>query len=290
MRVLLAIFLLVTITAIDAGIGLSKLSSGLKISVKDASIAVSGTGEDSLGADKPLTFGQKYSTPIQLEGKQQLKLKFKVVDEKNQALTVHQAFVIFVHGSTKQEIAYVAEPDTQTKAYTFDLNLKTHTKEFAGLSGQYNVRLILGDASVTNPVDWVFAEIQLKIPSTKPAELPKSQMVDYNPKPEINHLFREPEARPPNFAADVFAILCASPLLLVIIAWLKIGINFGNFPISLWPLGFHAGLTAIFGLYVLFWIQLNMFVTLKYLTILVIPTYFFGQRLFNSLAAQRKSS
>jgi oligosaccharyltransferase complex subunit delta (ribophorin II) len=60
-------------------------------------------------------------------------------------------------------------------------------------------------------------------------------------------------------------------------------------PVSLWPLGFHACLTAIFGLYFLFWLKLNMFVTLKYLAFILVPTYFFGQRLFSTLAAQRKA-
>lgn len=68
-----------------------------------------------------VTFGQKYSSVVELEGKQQLQFKFSVVDEKSQPVTVHQAFVIFIHEKTKQEIAYVAEPDTQTKGYTFDL-------------------------------------------------------------------------------------------------------------------------------------------------------------------------
>ena len=68
-----------------------------------------------------MTYGQKYSSAVPLEGKQQLQFKFSVFDEKNQAINVHQAFVIFVHASTKQEVAYVTEPDAQTKAYTFDL-------------------------------------------------------------------------------------------------------------------------------------------------------------------------
>jgi hypothetical protein len=68
-----------------------------------------------------ITFGQKHSPAVQLEGNQKLQLKFKIVDDKAQPITVHQAFVIFIHGTTKQEIAYVAESDVQTKAYTFDL-------------------------------------------------------------------------------------------------------------------------------------------------------------------------
>jgi hypothetical protein len=61
MRVLLATLLTIfVIISVDAGAGQSKPNSGLKISLKDASIAVSGTGEDSLGAAKPYVL--KFST------------------------------------------------------------------------------------------------------------------------------------------------------------------------------------------------------------------------------------
>lgn len=50
------------------------------------------------------------------------------------------------------------------------------------------------------------------------SETSKSQVIDYEPKPEIVHLFRAPEARPPSAAADFFALLCALPLLILVIA------------------------------------------------------------------------
>jgi hypothetical protein len=45
--------------------------------------------------------------------------------------------------------------------------MKIHVKEFAGLSGQYEVHLILGDALVSNPINWYFADVQLKVPAVK---------------------------------------------------------------------------------------------------------------------------
>lgn len=50
-----------------------------------------------------------------------MKLQFAVANEKHEAIRVHQAFIVFVHSTTKQEIAFVAEQDESTKAYNFEL-------------------------------------------------------------------------------------------------------------------------------------------------------------------------
>lgn len=65
-------------------------------------------------------------------------------------------------------------------------------------------------------------------------------------KPEIVHMFREPEVRPPRLVSDIFTALCAAPLLLLFILWGKIGINVRNFPFSLSALGFHGGFGGTF--------------------------------------------
>lgn len=66
------------------------------------------------------------------------------------------------------------------------------------------------------------------------------------------------------------------------------GINFGNIQISLWALGFHVGLAAIFGLYFVFWLQLNAFVTLKYLALVGVPTFVCGHRLLHGIAVSKQ--
>jgi oligosaccharyltransferase complex subunit delta (ribophorin II) len=44
---------------------------------------------------------------------------------------------------------------------------------------------------------------------------------------------------------------------------------------------------AIFGLYYCYWTHLNMFQTLRWLGILALPTFFFGNRLLSSIASKR---
>jgi len=118
----------------------------------------------------------------------------------------------------------------------------------------------------------------------------KSEQILYEKLPEIKHLFREPEKRPSGVVSDLFTILCLAPILLLLVLWFKIGVNVSNFPFSIWAIGFHIGLAGIFWLYFVFWLQLNMFVTLKYLSIIGAITFFFGNRLLRAKAEQRNPS
>jgi oligosaccharyltransferase complex subunit delta (ribophorin II) len=52
--------------------------------------------------------------------------------------------------------------------------------------------------------------------------------------------------------------------------------------------GFHLGLGAIFTLYLLFWLQLNMFETIKYLVIVGVVTFLCGNSLLASIAKKNK--
>ena len=58
----------------------------------------------------------------------------------------------------------------------------------------------------------------------------------------FQHQFREPEKRPPTIISNLFTVLCLVPLLVLFIAWLRLGANMANFPLSLSAVGFHAGL------------------------------------------------
>ncbi len=59
------------------------------------------------------------------------------------------------------------------------------------------------------------ADLKLKFPAhEKPKKL---QEVFYEKRPEIRHLFREPEKRPPVVVSDTFTVLVFIPLLLLFI-------------------------------------------------------------------------
>ncbi|PAV71052.1 hypothetical protein WR25_19955 [Diploscapter pachys] len=229
----------------------------------------------------------KYASVIESDHTKRIHISFKVQDKATgSAVKPHQVFVIFEHSPSAAEVVYVA--DAVANGYTLDINLpKSHT-DFDGLSGSYKARLVIGDGAIKKSIDWHFADFKLSVPAQPDKPVPKSQQIIYETLPEIQHKFRQPEKRPPSFVSDTFTIVCLAPLALLLILWLGIGINFGNLPLSLWPLLFHGGLCGLFGLYFVFWLRLNMFETLKYLALIGAFTFIAGNRVLRSLANSNK--
>uniref|UniRef100_A0A0K0D2P2 Dolichyl-diphosphooligosaccharide--protein glycosyltransferase subunit 2 n=1 Tax=Angiostrongylus cantonensis TaxID=6313 RepID=A0A0K0D2P2_ANGCA len=196
-----------------------------------------------------------------------------------------QAFVLFKH-TDGSEVFYTA--DLQNGGgYVVDIYLASGHKDFESLSGKYTASLIIGDALIRTPLNWSFADITLTLPYAAEEVIPKSQRIVYNASDEIRHVFRQPEKRPSVIVSDAFTVICLSPLFLLIVLWLRIGLNFGNMPLSIWTLFFHGGLAVLFTLYFVFWLQLNMFETLKYLAFIGAFTYLSGNRM--SLTKNLKS-
>ena len=110
------------------------------------------------------------------------------------------------------------------------------------------------------------------------------------PKPEITHMFREPEKRPATVVSTAFTALCLVPLGGLILAWIKLGANISLFPFGLSSIFFHLGLGSIFILYFCFWSQLHMFVSMKYLIMIGVVTFLCGNSLLTKLAEKRKNA
>ncbi|VDN02311.1 unnamed protein product [Thelazia callipaeda] len=232
--------------------------------------------------------GSKLGKILEADVHSKMEIRFKITEARTgETIVVHQTFVAFVHQVTHQEIIFVATPDAN-RGYVFDVDFEKVAKDFEGLSGRYTVRLIVGDAAISYAFDWNLVDVNLRLPSLPSQKIKKSERVVYEKLPEIKHTFREPEKRPPQTVSNTFVFLCAFPLLIVLILWLRIGINFGNLPASPFVLVFHGGLIGIFGLYFVFWIRLTMFETLKYLSLVGAVTFFSGNRLLRILAAKRK--
>ncbi|KAG5867863.1 hypothetical protein JTB14_000948 [Gonioctena quinquepunctata] len=239
------------------------------LTVKSLEIGLSDTDGTSALKLTPITYPGKLSSTLQADSSQHLIVKFSI------SRTVHQAF-LRMHSGNK-EIIFVAEQDS-SKQYKVEVNL---AKELS-LSDSFEMELILGDAIVTNPIRWLLGSIDV----TLGTDAPETAKVVRGPKPEIKHLFRQAEKRPAESVSLFFTVLTASPFLILLILWGRIGINFGNFtPLSL---PFHAGFGGSLGLFTLFWLKLDMFVTCAWLIPIGGFTFLSGHKLLSHFARSRK--
>jgi len=256
------------------------------IGVENAEFKVLDAEQTTTGKTMELSYPNSLKDKISVDYKERIQINFNVLDmTTKKAMLIHQAFVKLAHVESGSEIIYVAEA-SNSKLYTFDLDLGTATQDFNSKSGAYAVSVILGDAVISNPSVWHVANIDIKFPEDKSIKEPGL----YSAKPEIRHLFREPEARPSAVVSNAFTLLCLSPLLIMIALWIKLGVNVSNFPCSLAAVGFHLGLASIFLLYTYFWLELNMFQTVKYLSLLGVVTFLCGNSLLASIAKKSKSA
>ena len=122
-------------------------------------------------------------------------------------------------------------------------------------------------------------------------------------------MFREPEKRPPAIVSNLFTLLVILPFVIFLGLTLKLGMSFSSGTFSLSALAFHLSMggkyktikdnlglksrinvdsiAAIYGLFLCFWLYLNMFQTLKWLAILAVPAFITGHSMLTSIAAKR---
>ncbi|XP_013988611.2 dolichyl-diphosphooligosaccharide--protein glycosyltransferase subunit 2 isoform X2 [Salmo salar] len=267
----------------------------LKVKV---STEVAITNMDLSVVDKDQSIGTKTSRvdyPFKAKGSftadshQNFAMTFQLVDViTGVELTPHQTFVRFHNQKTGQEVVFVAEPDSKN-LYKFELDTAERKSEFDSMSGTYVLHLIVGDATLENPILWNVADVVLKfLDEEAPAAIQSKTL--YMPKPDIQHLFREPEKKPPTVVSNTFTALVLSPFLLLLILWFKLGANISNFSLSPSSVLFHVGHACMLGLMYVYWTHLNMFQTLKYLAIIGSLTFLAGNRMLAQKAVKRLAS
>ncbi|XP_042864333.1 dolichyl-diphosphooligosaccharide--protein glycosyltransferase subunit 2-like isoform X1 [Penaeus japonicus] len=256
------------------------------IDIQGVEVGTADSDRSTAPSLQKLTYPKSLPTELMADQHQRVLLRFIVRDlASGRSTEVHQAFVKITHIESKREIIFVAETDSND-VYKFDMDVSNNVKEFGGVSGSYSMELIIGDASISNPTLWHIGDVALSFPEGSVST--SSQDYTYKARPEIQHEFRKPDPRPSTLVSLTFTILCLVPLLLLLAMWAKLGVNLSNFPVSLSAFVFHIGLAAILGLFCLFWLQLDMFTTLRYLFMVGVVTFFSGNSMLSNIAANRK--
>ncbi|KAG2602803.1 dolichyl-diphosphooligosaccharide--protein glycosyltransferase subunit 2 [Panicum virgatum] len=222
---------------------------------------------------------------------QKLRLSFQLTTPLGHTFKPHQVFLKLKHESNVEHLFVVPGSARQFKIVLDFLGL---VEKFYYLSGRYDLELAVGDAAMENSFLRPLGHLELDLPEApEKAPRPPAQAVDpfskFGPKAEISHIFRSPEKRPPKELSLAFTGLTLVPFIGFLIGLMRLGVNLKNFPSLPGPAAFaslfHAGIGAVLLLYVLFWLKLDLFTTLKYLGFLGIVLVFVGHRTLSYLSS-----
>jgi oligosaccharyltransferase complex subunit delta (ribophorin II) len=258
----------------------------VKVALNDVKIGVGDNGKGSATSHKSLSYPNQLDKALVADHHQKVVMTFSLVEMDSGAeISAHQVFVRLTNEISGQEIFFVAEAQSEGN-YKFNLDVGSTGKEsFNNLSGKYKMSLIIGDATIQVPVNWPIGVLSLTFSGEPKAT--KRSLVLSGPMPVIEHQFRVPEKRPSKLVSTVFTGLVFVPLLVMLAVWTKIGANLANFQLSLSTLFFHFGLAGVFGLYYMFWVKLDMFLTLKLLMLVGGVTFLGGNSMLAKMAADK---
>jgi len=261
-----------------------------EVSVENVEIGIADRDQSVAPKTTRVQYPNKVPTMLEVDSHQKVIMKFAlkdVNDATGAALQVHQAFVRL--SSAGRDTFFVADVEPGTGLYKFDMDVGASAKEFSSVSGKYSMYLVVGDALIANPIAWEMVEMQLTFQG-EPAPA-ASHAAQYEAKPEIIHMFREPEKRPPATVSYAFTVLAVLPLLVLVVAWKLLGVNADGISLRnpLHVVAFHATLGGVLTLMYLYWTTLDMFCTLEILAVLGVVLFLSGNRLLSSIAAARKA-
>ncbi|KAL7200897.1 hypothetical protein ACSBR1_032760 [Camellia fascicularis] len=261
------------------------------IKVDNAEIAVLDSDIGSIESQKKLDLARETALSLSANHLQKLRLSFQLTTPLGHPFKPHQAFLKLKH---ETQVEHIFVLGNSGKQFEITLDFLGLVEKFFYLSGRYDIQLTVGDAVMENSYLRELGHIELDLPEPpEKATRPPPQAVDpylrYGPKAEITHIFRSPEKRPPQELSLAFLALVLLPFLGFLVGLLRLGVNLKNFPTSTAPatfaILFHVGIGAVLSLYVLFWLKLDLFTTLKALGFLGIFLMFVGHRTLSHLAS-----
>ncbi|KAM3281760.1 dolichyl-diphosphooligosaccharide-protein glycosyltransferase subunit 2 [Capsicum chacoense] len=260
------------------------------IKVNNAEISTLDSDLGNVETRKKLDLAGENSVCLSANHLQKLRLSFQLTSPLGHALKPHQAFLKLKHESKLEHIFVV---HNSGKQFEITLDFLGLVEKFFYLSGRYDIELTVGDAVMENSFLQPLGSVELDLPEPpEKAALPPPLVVDpssrFGPKEEIAHIFRAPEKRPPRNLSYAFLALVLLPFVGFLVGLLRLGVNLKNFPTSApatFAILFHLAIAAVLSLYFLFWLKLNLFITLKALGFLGIFLLFVGHRTLSHLAS-----
>ncbi|ESW16876.1 hypothetical protein PHAVU_007G191800 [Phaseolus vulgaris] len=260
------------------------------IKVSNAEITVVDSDLGRAQSQKKLDLAGNDAVSLSANHLQKLKFSFQLTTPNGHVFKPHQAFLKLRHETKIEHIFVVGNTG---KKFEIILDFLGLVEKLFYLSGRYDIELTVGDAVMENSFLRLLGHLDLNLPEApEKAARPPSPPVDpysrYGPKEEITHIFRVHEKRPPQNLSLIFLGLILLPIIGFLVGLLRLGVNLKNFPGSTVPatfgILFHVGIAGVLLLYVLFWLKLDLFTTLKAFGLLGAILMFVGHRILSHLA------
>ncbi|KAF4321682.1 hypothetical protein BBO99_00001137 [Phytophthora kernoviae] len=230
--------------------------------------------------------GRKFAVTDKLSGHRfsasaddTLKMEVKLQQKHDKTpVAAHQAFLRFTHLTEKTETYFVLTAD-KALTHSTTLQFAALNKKFDYQSGAHHLELILGASTFESAIVWDLGNVELMLgasPPETPSPLyakPLLHESDTTLKalPEIEHVMRQDDPRPPITVSLAFLGAVLAPLFFFLIFVVRLRLNVKRlFEGSMFVFGsvFLLSLGAIFALFGLYWLELTMFRTLGYLSVL----------------------
>ncbi|GBB91504.1 hypothetical protein RclHR1_18830004 [Rhizophagus clarus] len=250
--------------------------------ITDLKLAV--TTSDSV---RKLTESVKYPSsldnPIELSQGDNLKIIFSIQDkETKKGIQPHQSMLILSSKQTESQTPIIVTVRDNGKARA-ELDMRSAPENL--FSGNYSLNLIIGTFSHNNPINYYIGTFNIDVSYSSPV------LIKYGPKPEIHHIFRPDQKLPPTIISYSFMIIVLLPWLFLIGTWIHLGVNVsfltsepGSIPVIF---SFLLTLLAIEILFYNYWIHLNIFQTLSWLSGFSILAFLLGQKALSDVQGWR---
>ncbi|RUP52432.1 Dolichyl-diphosphooligosaccharide--protein glycosyltransferase subunit Swp1 [Jimgerdemannia flammicorona] len=279
--------ILLTLTLLLALLTTAVLAKS-SFAISDVKFAVVGSDGVRRGGES-LEFPGKLASKYSVQGSDTVRLTFQVKDaETDKSVQPHQAFLILTNDETGVQSVQILQVRDSGKARA-ELSPKTADEN---LVGPYTLEVVLGTFSLPDPLKYALGSINIEstFDLSKSAESATTAAVIYGPRPEIRHIFRQPDKVPAAWLSNAFVLVVLSPWLVLLGAWLALGITpaiLGPFVSSISILAFFSTLVATEFLFYKYWTSLNIFETLTYFAGLSVFTFVTGQRALSEVQARR---
>lgn len=185
----------------------------------------------------------------------------------------HQAFVKLTHIETGSSAFYVGSSDGQLDSSTSSLGskyvvsvpLNEEAETFEHLSGDYTLSILVADAYVNAPYEWIVGSMSLTFPAKIVKDMPlytrsllHTSDNTLTALPEIVHQNRPPAKRANSLFATVFTALACAPLVAFLLFVLSTQPNIKRLR-SFWSVAFVIMVAAFLLLYALYWLAVPLF-------------------------------